>query len=198
MTPLSNQLRMTVYSSVMAALIAAGGFISIPIGLVPIVLHNMFMLLAGLLLGAKWGLACVAVYLLAGAVGLPVFAGGNGGISVFYGPTGGYLLAYLPAVLIVGSASGSIGRRFKEKPTIRFFIEIGFLILASLVVYAIGVPWLKMITNMSWKKSIAVGMLPFIIGDGLKLVAAAIIARVLRPIIAVEKDIPAHTISVPN
>ncbi|RLC01276.1 MAG: biotin transporter BioY, partial [Deltaproteobacteria bacterium] len=88
----SEQLRMTVYASLFAALIAAGAYISVPIGPVPIVLQNLFVFLAGLLLGSKWGLACVGVYLLAGACGLPVFAGGTGGIARFAGPTGGYLL----------------------------------------------------------------------------------------------------------
>jgi biotin transport system substrate-specific component len=72
----SNQLRMMVYASLFAALTAAGAFLAIPIGPVPIVLQNMFVFLAGLLLGPRWGLASVAVYLLAGAFGLPVFAGG--------------------------------------------------------------------------------------------------------------------------
>ncbi len=198
MTPLSNQLRMTVYSSVMAALIAAGALIAIPIGPVPIVLQNMFVFLAGLLLGARWGLACVAVYLLAGAVGLPVFAGGRGGISVFYGPTGGYLLAYLPAVLFIGGISSTIGRRFNERQMVRLVIEIGVLVVAAIIVYAIGVPWLKMITKMSWDKAIAVGMLPFLVGNGLKVVAAAIIAQMIRPVINIETNIPVQATSVLN
>ncbi|MDD4464193.1 MAG: biotin transporter BioY, partial [Desulfobacterales bacterium] len=63
----SDQLRMTVYASLMAALTAAGAFIAIPVGPVPIVLQNMFVLLSGLILGSRWGLASVGAYLLAGA-----------------------------------------------------------------------------------------------------------------------------------
>ena len=70
-----SQLRMMVYASLLAALIAVGAYLAIPIGPVPIVLQNLFVLLAGLLLGSRWGAASVAVYLLAGACGLPVFAG---------------------------------------------------------------------------------------------------------------------------
>lgn len=87
------QIRMTVYASLFAALTAAGAYLSIPIGPVPIVLQNLFILLSGLLLGSRWGPASVAVYLLAGACGLPVFAGGMGGIGRLVGPTGGYLSA---------------------------------------------------------------------------------------------------------
>ena len=101
----SNQLRMMVYASLFAALTAVGAFLAIPIGPVPIVLQNMFVYLAGLLLGGRWGLASVGVYLLAGACGLPVFAGGLGGISRLIGPTGGYLIGYLPAVFLNGKNS---------------------------------------------------------------------------------------------
>ncbi len=93
-TDATSQLRMTVFASLFAALMAAGAYLSIPIGPVPIVLQNMFVLLAGLLLGNRWGLASVAVYLLAGVCGLPVFAGGLGGIGRIVGPTGGYLIGY--------------------------------------------------------------------------------------------------------
>ena len=96
----SNQLRMMVYASLFAALTAVGAFLALPIGPVPIVLQNMFVFLAGLLLGSRWGLASVGVYLLAGAVGLPVFAGGLGGLGRLIGPTGGYLIGYLPTVFI--------------------------------------------------------------------------------------------------
>ncbi|NQU65132.1 MAG: biotin transporter BioY, partial [SAR324 cluster bacterium] len=74
-----SQLRPTVYASLFAALISAGAFMAIPIGPVPIVLQNMFVLLAGVILGWKWGVASVLIYLLAGAVGFPVFSGGRGG-----------------------------------------------------------------------------------------------------------------------
>ncbi len=101
MTP-NIQLRMMVYASLLAALTAAGAYLAIPIGPVPIVLQNLFILLAGLLLGSRWGLASVGVYLLAGALGLPVFAGGLGGIGRLVGPTGGYLVGFLPAVFVIG------------------------------------------------------------------------------------------------
>ena len=101
----SSELHMTVYASLFAALTAAGAYIALPIGPVPIVMQNLFVMLAGLILGSRWGFAAIAVYLLAGAVGLPVFAGGVGGFSRFLGPTGGYLLGYLPAVFCIGLIS---------------------------------------------------------------------------------------------
>ncbi len=107
-----DPLRMMIYASLLAALTAATALISIPIGDVPVVLYNYFILLMGLLLGGRWGTASVAVYLLAGSLGLPVFAGGKGGIAILLGPTGGYLIGFLPAVFIIGFISEKFNHRF--------------------------------------------------------------------------------------
>ena len=180
-TPHTPTLHQTVYASLFAALIAAGAFLAIPIGPVPIVLQNMFVLLTGLLLGPRWGLAGVGIYLLAGAIGLPVFAGGTGGIGRILGPTGGYLIAYLPAVWVVGFVS----HRAKGSQTKgRIVGDAAAMILGTLIIYALGVPYLKTVTGMAWPKAAAVGMLPFLIGDALKIAAAAAIARTLRPVMA--------------
>ena len=175
----SHQLRMTVYAALFAAMIAAGAFISVPIGPVPIVLQNMFILLAGLMLGWRWGLAAVAVYLLAGALGLPVFAGGTGGIGRFAGPTGGYLIGFLPAVFVVGFLSK------RGKGWQRILMEIISMILGSLIVYMFGVPWLKIVTGMTMQKALTLGLLPFLIGDAIKIAAAFFIAQALRPILSI-------------
>ena len=173
----SSQLRMMVFASLLAALMAAGAYLSIPIGPVPIVLQNMFVLLAGLLLGSRWGLAGVAVYLLTGACGLPVFAGGLGGIGRIVGPTGGYLIGYLPAVFITGYISEKAGKRTGY--------DILAMICGTIVLYACGVTWLKILTGMTWSKTLAAGMYPFLPGDAFKIAAAALIAKALRPVIRI-------------
>ena len=173
----SNQLRMIVFASLLAALMAAGAYLAIPIGPVPIVLQNMFVFLAGLLLGSRWGLASVAVYLLTGAVGLPVFAGGLGGIGRIVGPTGGYLIGYLPAVFIIGYIS--------EKATARIGYDVLAMICGTVALYACGLTWLKILTGMTWTKTLTVGMYPFLIGDALKITATALIARSLRPVVRI-------------
>ncbi|MFW2368737.1 MAG: biotin transporter BioY [Desulforhopalus sp.] len=171
----SNDLRMTVLAALFAALIAVGAFIAIPIGPVPIVMQNFFVLLCGLLLGPRWGLAACGVYLLAGALGLPVFAGGTGGLGRIFGPTGGYLLSYLPAVFLCGWISQN-----KKTPIVWDAIA---MIIASMVIYGLGVSWLKVSTGMDWPKAVTVGMLPFLLGDLLKIIAAVAVARAARPII---------------
>ena len=171
----TNQLRMMVYASLFAALTAAGAYIAIPIGPVPIVLQNLFVLMAGLMLGSKWGLASVGIYLLAGVCGLPVFAGGMGGIGRLFGPTGGYLLGFLPAVFVIGWLT--------EKMPFKTIWHAAALALGCLIVYACGVPWLKMVTGMPFSKALALGMYPFLIGDVLKIAAAIAIARSLKPVL---------------
>ena len=169
----AQQLKRMVYAALMAALTAAGAYIAIPVGPVPIVLQNLFIMLAGLLLGGRWGLISVAVYLLAGAVGLPVFAGGTGGIGKFVGPTGGYLLGFAAAAYLIGIISES-GRG-------RVAIDVIAMVAGTVIIYAFGVSWLKVVTGMSFSKALTVGMLPFLIGDFLKIAAAIPIARALRP-----------------
>jgi biotin transport system substrate-specific component len=174
----SNQLRMMVYASLFAALTAVGAFVAIPIGPVPIVLQNMFVYLAGLLLGSRWGLASVGVYLLAGACGLPVFAGGLGGIGRIVGPTGGYLIGYLPTVFLIGKISN------RANP--RAIFDVLAMICGSVALYACGITWLKIVTGMTIAKALAVGMVPFLIGDALKIAAAVGIAKSLRRVLKIE------------
>jgi len=170
-----EKLRWMVLTSLMAALTAVGAYIHVPIGPVPIVLSTLFVLLSGLLLGSRWGLASMALYLFVGAIGMPVFSGGRGGFAHFLGPTGGYLFGYLLASLLTGMIS--------ERSHGNFFWEIIAVIIGSLAIYGLGVPWLKMVTKMSWPKTFIVGMVPFIIGDAVKASVALILARAVRPIL---------------
>jgi len=171
----ADTLRMTVYASLSAALIAAGAYLAIPIGPVPIVLQNLFVMLTALLLGSRWGLGAIAVYLLAGVCGLPVFAGGMGGIGRLAGPTGGYLMGYLPMVFMIGLIA--------EKTGDRMVYDILAMIMGTVILYASGVTWLKIVTGMAWSKALAVGMYPFLIGDVVKIAVVAPLARSLRPLL---------------
>ena len=170
-----EKLRMVVLASLMAALTAVGAYIHVPIGPVPIVLSTLFVILSGLLLGSRWGLASMGLYLLVGAIGIPVFYGGKGGFAHFFGPTGGYLFGYVLAAWVTGFIS--------EKSRGLLILDILAVLVGSLVIYGLGVPWLKMITQMSWPKTLMVGMVPFLIGDGIKAAVAVILARSVRPIL---------------
>src|SRR4030067_2338846 len=143
-----EKLRWMVLASLWPALPAVGAYIHVPIGPVPIVLSTLFAILSGLLLGSRWGLASMGLYLLVGAIGMPVFAGGKGGIAHFFGPTGGYLFGYVVASWLTGFIA--------ERSRGILVLDILAVIIGSLVIYALGVPWLKMITQMSWPKTFMV------------------------------------------
>ena len=110
----------------------------------------------------------MSLYVLLGVVGLPFFAEGKGGIDVIWGATGGYLIGFIVAGAIVG--------RLAELGWDRHIGgALGAMLLGSAIIYAIGVPWLKVSTGMSWSDALAAGLTPFLVWDAIKLVAAAAI-----------------------
>jgi biotin transport system substrate-specific component len=179
---MKTRQRQTILSltfvALFAALISAGGFMAIPIGPVPISLQNLFTLLSGLVLGPLLGTAAVGLFIIAGAIGAPVFAnnGSPMGIARIVGPTGGYLLGYLLAALVAGFLVGFL--RIGEK------ISLWRIILAAvagmLVVYVPGLVRLKIYMNATWTQALTVGFYPFIIGDAIKAIVAVLVCPRLR------------------
>jgi len=173
----SPNLRMMVFACLFTALIVIGGYISFPIPLspVPIVLADFFTMLAGLFLGASWGGASAGLFLFLGALGLPVFAGGKAGLVVLFGPTGGFLFGYLIGALVIGWISG------KGKSS--FIKDLAALIVGNIILYGIGVPWLKLALKLSWGKALVLGLLPFIPGMIIKIIVALALIKTLRPLL---------------
>jgi biotin transport system substrate-specific component len=176
----------TTLIALFAALTAAGTFISIPLPFspVPVVLQNLFALLAGLILGPLLGGLAVGLYLIAGAVGAPVFAGATGGFVRFLGPTGGFLLGYLLSAIVAGLIAG----RPRGKGENRLWRIILGTVLGLLSVYVPGLIRLKIVMGTTWPGVLAAGFIPFLIGDILKGVAAVIIAPRLRRLAADQLD----------
>jgi len=134
---------------------------------VPYTLQTFGVLLASGALGFRRGVAATALYLAIGALGLPVFAEGKHGMAILFGATGGYLIGFLIASALVG--------RLAELGWDRnLFGAIGSMGLGSLLIYAIGVPWLAF-TAFGGDLGVAFdkGMRTFLLWDGLKLVLAA-------------------------
>ena len=169
-------------TALFAALTAAGTFIAIPLPFspVPIVLQNLFALLSGLILGPALGAAAAGLYLLAGAIGAPVFAGASGGFVHFLGPTGGFLFGYLLAALTAGLAAGRPRPEVKT-PLWRIILAV---LAGFLIIYVPGVIRLKFVIDKPWGVAVAAGFTPFIAGDLLKGIVAVIIAPRLRRIAA--------------
>ncbi|MDR2177809.1 MAG: biotin transporter BioY [Treponema sp.] len=162
-----------------AALVAAGTFVSIPLPFtpVPVVLQNLFSLLAGLALGPVSGGAAVGLYLLAGIIGAPVFAGAAGGIVHILGPTGGFLIGYLLSAFTAGLICG---RPRRGTPLWRIILAV---VAGLLVIYVPGIIRLRFAVG-SWDKALAAGFIPFVIGDAIKGFLAVLIAPRLRRLVA--------------
>ena len=172
-----TKIRRIVLSAVFTALIAASAFFTIPVGPVPIVLTTMFIVLSGMLGGARTGFSAVAVYLILGAVGLPVFAGGTAGLAKFAGPTGGFLFGYL-----LGGLGGGLLYRPKEDDTlpVKVVKAAAAALIAGALVYLPGLPWLKYSLSFDWTRTLQAGLIPFIPGYLIKSAAAAALAFSLK------------------
>ncbi len=168
-----SQLRRMVYAAMFGALTAIGSLIVIPMQPVPITLQSLFTGLAGVLLGGYTGALSQIVYVLLGVIGLPVFAGGKAGFGTLLGPTGGYLIGFIVAAYLIGKMVEA-----RKEPSIAW-VTIS-LVIGNLVIYALGVMQLALVAHLSIVKALLVGVLPFLLGDLLKLAATVLISFKLR------------------
>jgi biotin transport system substrate-specific component len=152
----------------------------LPFTPVPITLQTLAVLLTGAALGSRRGGLAMLTYLAEGAVGLPVFAGGVGGFIKLFGFTGGYLWAFPIAAFVVGLLCE---RRLERS----FLTSALVMLVGSLIIYAIGVSWLAVTLHVDLLKGIALGMLPFIPGDIVKIVFAALLLPIAWSIVRAVK-----------
>jgi biotin transport system substrate-specific component len=139
---------------------------TIPGNPVPYTMQNFGILVVGGALGFRRGGMAALLYVLLGVVGLPFFAEGKGGATVIFGATGGYLVGFVVAAALVGRLAELGWDR-------RIGGAIGATSLGTFVIYAIGVPWLAVTTGLSLGEAITLGLVPFILVDIVKLLAAA-------------------------
>jgi biotin transport system substrate-specific component len=140
--------------------------IAIPIGPVPITGQTFAVLLTGALLGSRLGAAALIAYLVEGAVGLPFFAGGSSGLAHLLGPTGGYLVAFPAAAFI----TGAFAEQGWDK---RFLTSVAAMFVGSIVIIFVGAAWFSVLTHTSPLLALRVGVVPFIVGDIIKILLAA-------------------------
>ena len=187
--PLGRQVSPSVtrlaLAGVMAAVIAVFSLISIPVGTVPLTLQTLAVLVAGGLLGPLWGPTSVGVYLLVGMMGVPVFAGGEAGPHVLLGPKGGYLVGFVIAALIMGTAARAARARGMGGRAGLAWLVAGAA-GASAAIYLVGVPWLAAAAGLSLGKALAVGFAPFLLGDVLKAAIAVVLVRAVGAALARE------------
>jgi biotin transport system substrate-specific component len=169
----SDRVKKLVYAALFAALTAVSAPLTIGLPYVPITLQTFFVMLSGAVLGPYFGALSMAVYLLLGFIGLPVFAGFHSGLGVLAGYTGGYLIGFLLCPIAIGLIV-----RMRKKPGLLWY---GMAMAAgTLVIYAFGVAQLSIVTHMPLDKAALVGALPFVPGDILKIIVASIVAWKLK------------------
>ncbi len=169
-----NELTDFIYAALFAAVIGVMGLIAIPLPIspVPITGQSLAIMLAGSILTVRQAAFSVLTFLLIGAIGVPVFAGGTAGIGIIAGPRGGYLIGFLAGATIISLLKGQTNSVLR-------------LVLANItggigMIYIFGVLWLDFVTGMGLQKAIMVGVLPYIPGDILKVIAATFIGAAVN------------------
>lgn len=140
--------------------------IPLPFTPVPITGQTFAVLIVGAALGSRLGAASLLTYIAMGALGLPFFAGGASGLTHLTGPTAGYLVGFIVAAWVVGRLAESGFERRIGSALLVFLVGEG-------VIYLFGVPWLALFLG-SLPKAILAGFLPFLVGDAIKLIGAAL------------------------
>ncbi|MGN1304861.1 MAG: biotin transporter BioY [Oscillospiraceae bacterium] len=165
-----------VFTALMAVIIAVCSWISIPTT-VPFTLQTFGVFMAVGLLGGKKGSLAILVYILLGAVGVPVFAGFSGGIGVLFGTTGGYIVGFLLSGLVYWAITAAFGEKLP--------IMITAMVLGLIVCYAFGTAWFMIVYA---KNAEAIGLatalgwcvFPFIVPDCIKIALAIALTKQLK------------------
>lgn len=177
-------LVMMTRAALMAAVTAVAAQIAIPLFPVPFTLQVFAVVLTGLLLGPRYGALAMTIYLLVGAVGVPVFAGFRGGLGIVLGPTGGYLVSYPLAAAIAGLAAHAAANALRRRAlTLSAIAGTAALV----VIYAFGMTWLMIAAQLPFLVALAQGVLPFVAFDLIKVGLAALVGVAVAPAIALSR-----------
>ena len=155
---------------------AATGWIAIPMGPVPVTLQVFGVVLAALLLSWEWAAAALAIYLVMGAAGVPVFALGTAGLGVVLGPTGGYVIGFALAAPVGAWLRQTLEHRGVEQ----VIADVCSAATVVAVIYLVGWLQLAAVTNMGLLKALVVGVVPFVVPDVVKATIAIAIASAVR------------------
>lgn len=151
-----------------AILTWVGANVYVPLEPVPVTLQTLFVLLAGSAIGGRYGALSQSMYVAAGAVGLPVFAGGAAGWGILAGPTGGYLVAFLVTPLVVS-------RLLRGSTSVA--VQVFAFTAGTLVIFVLGISHLALFYTHDVGAAVRVGLLPFIPGTFIKIAAALSVHR---------------------
>lgn len=171
---MQNKTKNTILCALFAALTGVFSQISIPIPItpVPINLATLSVCIVGGLLGAKRGAISQLVYVIIGLIGIPVFANFGGGVGRIVGPTGGYIVGYVVAATIIGIIIDKFGDKLQ--------ICIIAMSIGILGCYIVGTAWFMFVTKNTLAASLYLCVVPFLIGDVLKVIMASILVKKLK------------------
>lgn len=158
-------------TALMTAILCAVGPLTVPVGPIPLSLATLAVYLSGAILGAKRGTLAVAMYILIGAAGVPVFSGFSAGVQKVAGVTGGYMLGYLLCAATVGLAAER-GRGCWTLPI--------SMVVGTAVCYSVGTVWFMAQTGVNLAGALVSCVIPFLPGDALKVATATIVVRTMQ------------------
>lgn len=144
--------------------------VAVPLWPVPVTGQTLAVLLVGTTLGALRGVLSMGVYAVAGIVGVPWFSDGSSGWGVLAGPTGGYIVGFV----LAAGLTGWLAQRQWDRRIVGAFVSF---IAGSLVVFAVGLPWLATVLGLTLEQTLQAGLFPFIIGGVIKALVAAGLIR---------------------
>lgn len=182
-----DRLKMMIITALFAAIIGILAQVTIPLPLVPITGQTLAIGLAATILGSRYGTLSVILYLIIGAVGIPVFAEMSGGISKIVGPTGGYLVGFIPTAYVTGL--------ILEKTKFKLPYAILANIVGMIIALTFGTIWLKISASLSWAAAITGGATPFLLVGVIKAILAGWIGILVRNRLEASKMLPQARIS---
>lgn len=170
--------------SLFAALTAVFSQISIPIGPVPINLALLAVFSAGAILDMGRAVTSQVIFVLIGAVGVPVFAGFQGGASVLAGPRGGYIFGYILAAFVISLLMKVFSKPYnKGKTPIKAAICAVSILAGMMVCYTLGTAWFMISTSTKFADALLICVVPFLIGDAFKIAAATLLTLRLKKLV---------------
>lgn len=163
-----KKLYRLVLVAMFAAVITICSWISIPTT-IPFTLQTMGVFIAAGLLGWKYGTLSVVIYVLLGAVGVPVFAGFSGGVGTLLGPTGGYILGFIFTALAVGLITKFFGTKL--------YVLIIAMVVGLALCYLFGTIWFMIVYQCDFVSALVMCVVPYLIFDGCKILVASILVN---------------------
>lgn len=163
---MNNKTRKMLFSALFTGIITVISQIYLPFA-VPVTFQIFAVCLSGYVLGAKWGMASVLVYIILGSVGLPVFSGFKGGFGVLFEATGGFIIGFIPLVFLCG-----ISEKMKRKA-----ITITISLVGLLICHLLGVIQFSLVTDADFLVSLLTVSLPYFMKDSILMLVANLISE---------------------